>query len=184
MELEFTKCNKCLECKPLCDFYKGNSITGRQSWCKACHNEITAEWRRNNRERARELSRLSKARRHEHVTAYLRAHYAKHRSWKLAQAKQRGDALKAAAYRAYGGYRCSCCGETHPAFLSLDHVNNDGGRHRRAIGRGANIYRWLKTNNFPAGFQVLCHNCNHGKHINGGVCPHLMAEYQIQIQEV
>ena len=37
---------------------------------------------------------------------------------------------------------------------------------------GTKFYRWLKRNNFPEGFQVLCFNCNCGKEINKGVCPH------------
>ena len=28
------------------------------------------------------------------------------------------------------GRACSCCGETEPAFLTIDHVNNDGAEHR------------------------------------------------------
>ena len=34
------------------------------------------------------------------------------------------------------------------------------------------IYIWLKNNNFPEGFQVLCFNCNCGKARNKGICPH------------
>ena len=34
------------------------------------------------------------------------------------------------------------------------------------------MYGWLRRNSYPEGFQVLCHNCNLGKKINGGVCPH------------
>jgi hypothetical protein len=30
----------------------------------------------------------------------------------------------------------------------------------------------LRKNGFPEGFQVLCANCNIGRHINGGICPH------------
>jgi hypothetical protein len=29
---------------------------------------------------------------------------------------------------------------------------------------------------FPAGFQVLCLNCNHGRFRNGGICPHQRSE--------
>ena len=82
------------------------------------------------------------------------------------------------AIMAYGGYRCACCGETEPAFLSIDHVFNNGAAHRRELGwtvgngKGANITKWLKDHGYPAGFQVLCMNCNHGKARNGGVCPH------------
>jgi len=74
----------------------------------------------------------------------------------------------------YGGYRCACCGESEPMFLTLDHVNNDGNRHRRAIGSFSSpkMFAWLRARNYPPGFQVLCSNCNHGRHRNGGTCPH------------
>lgn len=48
--------------------------------------------------------------------------------------------------------------------LSIDHINNDGAKHRKKLGitRGSGsqkFFRWLITNNFPKGFQVLCMNC-------------------------
>lgn len=184
MESKSKKCSRCATDKPLTAFHKGDSAGGRQSWCKACHTLRMRGWREKNRKRANELSRASQIRRRPKVLAYLREYYRKNRSRELAQAKQRNQALKDAAYRAYGGYRCVCCDETQPAFLSLDHLNNDGCRHRKSIGRGANIYTWLRDNGYPQGFQVLCHNCNHGKHINGGVCPHVEAQYGVRIVEI
>lgn len=87
---------------------------------------------------------------------------------------------KDAAIAAYGGYRCKCCGETARAFLTLDHVDGGGNEHRREIGQGGAIWYWLAKNHYPPGFQVLCFNCNAGRHLNGGICPHdtlrLMAE--------
>jgi hypothetical protein len=70
----------------------------------------------------------------------------------------------------YGG-KCACCGETERLFLSIDHINNDGAKHRREVP-ASSLYRWLKKNGYPEGFQVLCMNCNCGKARNGGVCPH------------
>ncbi len=75
------------------------------------------------------------------------------------------------------GEKCVCCGEAEPLFLTIDHVNNDGAAHRRSMpdGRystGERMYRWLRDNGFPEGFQTLCMNCNLGKQRNGGVCPH------------
>lgn len=72
---------------------------------------------------------------------------------------------------AYGGV-CACCGETDLVFLSIDHVNNDGKYHRQTVRSGAETYAWLHREKYPPGFQVYCFNCNIGKHINGGVCPH------------
>lgn len=73
-------------------------------------------------------------------------------------------------YEKYGGYTCKCCGETEKAFLTIDHINGGGSKHRKEVGQ-SNIYRWLKQNNYPEGFQVLCMNCQWGKK-NCGICPH------------
>ncbi|MDP3891935.1 hypothetical protein [Nocardioides sp.] len=69
----------------------------------------------------------------------------------------------------YGGI-CVCCGESRYEFLSMDHPNNDGAQHRRDI-TGPNFRRWLKRNNFPPGFRVLCINCNFSRG-RYGYCPH------------
>src|SRR5260221_360879 len=45
-------------------------------------------------------------------------------------------------------------------YLSIDHINGDGSKHRKEIGGGGKIYKWLINNNFPSGFQVLCIPCN------------------------
>lgn len=79
--------------------------------------------------------------------------------------------LKLEAFAHYGGPVCKCCGVTEVCFLSLDHENNDGYLNR--LDGGNLFYRWLKKNNWPdIGLRVLCHNCNHGRFINGGICPH------------
>lgn len=68
--------------------------------------------------------------------------------------------------------QCACCGESIFEFLTIDHINNDGAEHRKNLGiTGQRFYRWLKSNNFPEGFQVLCMNCNWSKG-QFGFCPH------------
>ena len=88
----------------------------------------------------------------------------------------------------YGGRQCVCCGETGLTFLTIDHVNNDGAAHRRSLrktaddkrGRsGSAVLAWIKKNNFPPGFQVLCFNCNLSKHINGGICEHQLQKTEL-----
>lgn len=81
---------------------------------------------------------------------------------------------KETVIEAYGG-KCSCCGEENPIFLTVDHINEDGSKHLNGRGiryMGTEMYRYLIKNDFPEGFQILCWNCNAGKHFNGGVCPH------------
>lgn len=80
---------------------------------------------------------------------------------------------KEEVFEAYGGAICACCGESMFDFLTIDHIDNDGAAHRREIGAsGTTTYLWLIKNRFPKGFQVLCANCQLGKAINGGICPH------------
>ena len=47
--------------------------------------------------------------------------------------------------------------------LSIDHIGGGGYKHTKIVGRGSSFYKWLKRNNYPEGFQVLCFNCNHIK---------------------
>jgi hypothetical protein len=79
---------------------------------------------------------------------------------------------------AYGGNPpiCSCCGETETRFLTLDHINNDGKKHRESLNTTAGhiFYRHLVKLGFPKDvpLAVLCYNCNCGRQANGGICPH------------
>lgn len=80
------------------------------------------------------------------------------------------------AYCPQGILKCACppCKEDNPLFLSIDHIHGGGLKHRKETGNhGTGLYHWLKRNNFPKGFQILCFNCNQGKNRNKGVCPHL-----------
>jgi len=72
------------------------------------------------------------------------------------------------------GNRCSCCGESNIDLLTIDHTDGGGCKHLRIIGynRGTEFYRWIINNNYPDYLQLMCWNCNCGKSVNGGVCPH------------
>ena len=83
---------------------------------------------------------------------------------------QRALKIELLTHYSSGPPRCACCGEATLAFLSLDHINNDGAKDRKKGGRS--LYFYLKKNGYPKGIQVLCMNCNFGKKCNGGVCPH------------
>lgn len=77
-----------------------------------------------------------------------------------AAAKTRRDAAKIAAFEAYGGCTCVGCNEKDLTVLSIDHINGGGNKHRQEIkGKFLNLYFWLKSNNYPPGYRVLCMNC-------------------------
>lgn len=94
--------------------------------------------------------------------------------------RKRNRAIKIEAIQKYGG-RCFCCGESIIEFLAIDHIEGNGNEQRRKIklDGGVSFYHWLKRNGWPEGFQAACHNCNMGRHLNGGICPHQTKENQM-----
>jgi hypothetical protein len=73
--------------------------------------------------------------------------------------------LKDEVYAAYGGYKCVGCGETEPACLQLDHINNDGHKYKEEHTSGVGTMLYLKKNDFPPIIQILCANCNWKKRV-------------------
>ena len=63
------------------------------------------------------------------------------------------------------GRTCECCGvEFDERFLTLEGVHPSEPEN--------DLYWWVVQNRFPASLQTICWNCNMGKRINGGLCPH------------
>lgn len=94
----------------------------------------------------------------------------KQKETKEREAKQKRHVME--VYGGIHGVRCACpgCDVADLRFLTIDHINGGGNKHAKE--HGGHLYRWLEKNNYPNGFQVLCFNCNMGRAINGGVCPH------------
>jgi len=165
------RCTKCGKRKPLSAFRQyGRRRPGKYHVeCKACrraHDHLRAElsrrWIREYAARWRNKSqRLIDA-----ANAFIEKN--SKREFRLTNY----HLLRHHAILAYGGYRCACCGMREASFLTIDHVDNDGSRHRRRVGTATRFLRSLQDKGYPPGFQVLCSNCNHGRHRNGGICPH------------
>jgi hypothetical protein len=84
------------------------------------------------------------------------------------------ERLRGLVYEHYGN-RCVCCGETERCFLSIDHINGHPltwQERRKHTGGGYGPYAKIIRAGFPEDIRILCHNCNHGRELNGGVCPH------------
>lgn len=82
--------------------------------------------------------------------------------------------IEALTHYSDGKMACACCQERIIQFLTIDHKEGGGKKHLEVIGQGK-LYAWLAKNHYPPGFQVLCIQCNFGRQINGGVCPHVTA---------
>ena len=152
---DLKKCTKCGGIKLRTDFYFHPSGKRGKKYpmgeCKLCTKERRAKFVAENYEKVRRNDNKS--------------------------CRNKRARIKESVFVAYGGYKCACCGETEKSFLTIDHINNDGANHRRSItgkrhSAGYHTYIWIVKNGFPKGFQVLCMNCNHGKRMNNGICPH------------
>ena len=120
------------------------------------------KWREKNREHVREGNRLWR-KEHPERTRELN---------KREQQKLKTEVLE---HYSGGTIACYCCGENEMSMLTIDHENRDGKEHRKKINSkgGNSTYRWLRKNNYPKGFRVLCYNCNIAREFNNGVCPHV-----------
>lgn len=106
------------------------------------------------------------------IAEYHKIWYEKYKEESLRKHREYYLKLRIRVLEHYSGGmpRCECCGETTVEFLSLDHINGGGTKHRKKIGYGR-IYYWIIQNGFPEGFRVLCHNCNQAIGVYGK-CPH------------
>lgn len=80
-----------------------------------------------------------------------------------------------AIYEKYGA-KCACCGYAEDTrFLTIDHIGNSGGKHRKWLAENnLTIEEWVVIHNFPDCLQILCVSCNYAKSWYGNVCPHTL----------
>lgn len=87
---------------------------------------------------------------------------------------------------AYGG-KCVCCGEKEHAFLTLDHIEGGGNKHRQRLRtKGKNptrvIRQELKEQGWPKDkYRLLCMNCNHATR-HSKKCPHKLKNKNEEIE--
>lgn len=155
------RCTKCRQVKSLAEFHVARlGRFGREARCAEC----SSNYHRQRREANPVVRAMNNAAQRRYCSKpEVRA---KSRAYgKAARRKLRNELLEA-----YGG-KCACCGESRKEFLAIDHVNGDGGQHRKEVGaRG--VYNWLRKNGYPKnGFRLLCHSCNLARGLYG-YCPH------------
>ena len=176
MSAEMRTCKKCGRELPIDRFDMYNKLRGWRRWeCWDCKKARAQAWD------AQSKQVIRKEAADPYYLKNREAAIAAATKWNREHPERRRKTTLAHYYRmqhqamlAYGGYICVCCGETEPMFLTLDHINDDGAEVRRNLGTlgGTKLYKWLRDNEWPEGYQVLCLNCNQGRYRNGGVCPH------------
>jgi hypothetical protein len=165
------RCPKCGFPKSTSEFTKNKSKkSGLASWCKKCmklyHDTIPDKLKsyKKKYEKTHVVQNTKRVKEWRAVNPSKMSEYNRRKSLKY----------KIRALTAYSGDppKCKCCGESNIKFLSIDHLNGCGTKQRKITGSGSNMHVWLYMHQYPPGFQVLCFNCNLGRNVNGGVCPH------------
>jgi hypothetical protein len=142
------KCSRCQTHKGFDYFSKWkNGTLGLDNTCKECrsrdrkNNRWDKEWSKNNPDKRKEIT------------------------------KRTNTKIRLECLNKYSNndIKCSCCGENNIEFMSIDHIDGGGTQQRRDLG--GSIYQWLRQNNYPDGFRILCHNCNSSLGYYG-YCPH------------
>lgn len=113
--------------------------------CKKCNTKIGNEWKTQNPIKTQE---------------YSKRYYERHPKYNIPWGRQNRLDIREEMIKAYGG-KCAHCGIDNPIVLDIDHIDNNGGEHRKQGMWGWKLYRWLRKNNYPKdNYQLLCRNCN------------------------
>lgn len=166
-------CTRCLRLLSISQFGPQKAgANGLQSRCKECLAELQRTLRAANREKIRAYYKAYRLKNLEREREKDRRYRARNPEIRRQRCRQWKESLKLEMITAYGG-KCRCCGEcSHPAFMTIDHIFNDGYKERH-ISNKANFYYHLKKLEWPQDrYQLLCWNCNMAKAKNGNICPH------------
>lgn len=140
---------------------------------RAFAREWAKKWRKAHPEKHKASRTKWRTTHYEKFLEIKRNFYHRHRVDLLEKYKLSYQAKRFAVLQHYGG-RCSCCGENTYEFLTIEHKNGGGTKHRKQIG-ASNMVAFIIKNNYPDNFDVLCYNCNCAKAFNK-ICPHKIAQ--------
>lgn len=140
--------------------YPGDTKKGSaKGMCRPCYNQHRKAHYRSNPETLQKM-RDQQNRSHQ-----------KHKAARNAATAESRRRLKVRVLTALGG-KCACCGELTPEFLTLDHINGGGRKHREEVGHTHKLYRAVEKEGCPKDkYRVLCWNCNASIGLWGS-CPH------------
>ena len=167
-------CWRCKLRKPVSEFYFSTAdARGYQSTCIKCQREYGKELRR--RKQKAGFCRCGRVPPPGYKTcSFCRERIQKwadsHKELRKSTGQKHRAGLRRQVFDRYGRV-CVCCGIDVEGFLTIDHIEGNGNKHRKEIGGGNVFYAWLIRNGFPDEYRTLCYNCNCARgHL--GYCPH------------
>lgn len=146
------------------EWHKNSPV--RKAW-EEKNKEKMVEWNREYQKNLRKNKSYLLKRKKQNAMWYI-----KNREHALSRSKLYIQKVRLQALILYSGNppHCRCCGETEYDFLTIEHINGGGRKHRQGKSSQTFHLEIIKENN-PDKYEVLCMNCNHAKGIHG-ICPH------------
>lgn len=167
-ETTYKVCGKCKESKTILPnfsvhFRKDRNRRTISVNCKECVKTNSANWYKTNKhtEDYKKKSNQLKIKAKENGTA---------NQW----AKDRYAKYKKIVFDYYGN-KCSCCGENHIEFLTIEHTLHNGKEHRAT--KRSTIYKDIIDKGFPEDLTLFCSNCNFATRY-GNECPHQVEKFK------
>jgi hypothetical protein len=124
------------------------------------------------KEKQRIYNRTYRQNHREIIRAEHRRYYQVHKEQVKAYHRKHTQKTKREVLIYYGNGKLACvkCGFNDIRALSIDHINARGREERKKLGllTGGKFYYWLKSHNYPRGYQTLCMNCNTIKRFENG----------------
>jgi hypothetical protein len=164
MGMPIKKCSMCKVGKPINEFCKRKGTKDGLSYiCKDCKRITTRNYKKTEKGKLTE-KRYRQGEKGKNTYKKINKRYFSTENGRnkiYARNKKYRDELRLEILIHYSGGipKCKKCGEIHIEFLEIDHIKG-GGRKQSIATKGYNLYKRLKKENYPEGYQVLCSNCN------------------------
>ena len=132
-------CTSCKKFKSINDFYtfKRNGKILPSWWCKECHlDKGKVRYRANKgvyKERQRKWFLKNRQKSYEYQAKWRRKNREKLNKRNAEHARIYSKILREGVIKEYGK-KCRCCGVIEIEFLTIDHINGGGNKHRKEIG--------------------------------------------------
>lgn len=171
-ELKCNKCNIDLTDKN----WKPYSKKVHHYICDSCTIKTAMDWNKTHIEQTRESNRKYGNKHRVERMKHSKEYYKENREKCITRVSERNLQIKTEVLKHYSP-KLKCVGYDNQLgcpfncddirCLSMDHIAGGGTQHRIALSGGKNpkgvggstLYRYLKKEGYPNGYQVLCMNC-------------------------
>ena len=135
----------------------------QQYICKSCNRKRMHDYNIKNSEKRRVYARKYYTNNKNKINAYKTRYRQNHPNINRKSIRKTKDKVRDMVFSHYCKNQVQCirCGYSDIRALSIDHINGNGAKEREKlkINGGYMFYKWLRDNDFPEGYQVLCMNC-------------------------